>query len=634
MRMTFMDEKAFKELSERAEKLLNQRDVASPPEAEDMDFLQLLHELEVHHVELELQNEELRQAREDLESSRNEYLTLFNSAPVAYFTLNPEGLITRFNRVAQEMFDGKPLVNKAFSSLTHPKDRPEYFSCLQKVQSLKRASCELRLLGKDNEMIHTLMEASADHDKGGGFLSWHLTFNDITSQKKAEAELQKAHDELERRVRERTIELDNANASLRQLNETLEQQVSERTQLAEDRAKKLQTLVVELTLAEQRERQRLAKILHDNLQQLLIGAKINSEVLSGNINEGQRKLSETVLELINQSIQISRSLTIELSPPVLHQGLSAVLEWLARRMQENHGLTVQLKTDPHIDPQREDTTVVLYQSVRELLFNVIKHAGVRSACLEMSIDEQNRLRVTVSDQGYGFDPAAVWKMKATGFGLVSIRERLELMGGCLQIKSSSGKGTSFSMIVPLETIKEQDEEEIRKIMAKTRKAKPPGEKIRVLLVDDHAVVRQGLATMLDLYSDIEVGGEAADGQEAIEKARELQPDVILMDISMPKMDGIETTRIIHNEFPNIRIIGLSMHDKQDQAVRMMEAGASAYCTKDGGTDILLSEIRGGGRSNPLKYVFFHLFRVLRSLTSPTDRHLWPVAYICYDTQKQ
>lgn len=99
--------------------------------------------------------------------------------------------------------------------------------------------------------------------------------------------------------------------------------------------------------------------------------------------------------------------------------------------------------------------------------------------------------------------------------------------------------------------------------------------------------------MLNLHSDIQVVDQAADGEEAVEKARELNPDVILMDITMPKKDGIETTKIIHSELPHIRIIGLSMHDKQDQAERMIEAGASAYCTKDGSTEILLSEIRGG-----------------------------------------
>jgi DNA-binding NarL/FixJ family response regulator len=110
-------------------------------------------------------------------------------------------------------------------------------------------------------------------------------------------------------------------------------------------------------------------------------------------------------------------------------------------------------------------------------------------------------------------------------------------------------------------------------------------------VEDHAVVRQGICALLNFHSDIEMVGEAGDGQDAVEKARQLHPDVILMDINMPGMDGIQATRIIRSEFPYVRIIRLSMHDKQDQADQMIQAGASAYCTKDGTTDDLLFEIR-------------------------------------------
>jgi PAS domain S-box-containing protein len=389
-----------------------------------------------------------------------------------------------------------------------------------------------------------------------------------------------------------------AEKALRQLNESLEQQVAERTKLAEERAKQLQILLSELVVAEERERQRLAEILHDHLQQLLVGAKINSEILSASIGTEMKQVSENVLNLINQSIQTSRSLTAELSPPTLQKGLTSALEWLSRWILENQAFAVDLQTAPSLDPQREDITILLYHSVRELLFNVVKHAGVKSARLEMARDVQNRLRVSIIDQGAGFDPAAIWKnpRAGTGFGLFSIRERLQLLDGELEIESSPGNGACVSLVVPLEQTRDtgENEKHIRKVIAKRQRSKTLGEKIRVLLVDDHTVVRQGLSRMLELHNDIQVVDEAADGEEAIEKVRTLQPDVILMDISMPRMDGIEATRIISSEFPHIRIIGLSMHDKQDQAKRMIEAGASTYCAKDGDTSVLLSAILGGG----------------------------------------
>jgi CheY-like chemotaxis protein len=261
-------------------------------------------------------------------------------------------------------------------------------------------------------------------------------------------------------------------------------------------------------------------------------------------------------------------------------------------MNENHGLTIDLQIDPDIDPKQEDITAFLYQSTRELLLNVIKHSGVKSARLEMSCDEeQKQLRVTVSDRGAGFDHSAVLKNEGTGFGLFSIHERLQLMGASIRIESSPGNGASLSLIVPFETKEEKEDEAIRKIRTEDKITKTGEDKIRILVVDDHTVVRQGIFALLSFHSDIEMVGEAGDGREAVEKARQLQPDVILMDINMPGIDGIQATRIIHSELPCVRIIGLSMHDKQDQADQMIQAGAFAYCTKDGSTDELLSAIR-------------------------------------------
>ncbi|RJQ62469.1 MAG: response regulator [Desulfobacteraceae bacterium] len=370
--------------------------------------------------------------------------------------------------------------------------------------------------------------------------------------------------------------------SVKSLNETLEQQVAERTKLAEDRAKQLQAMVSELTLTEQRERRRLAEILHDHLQQLLVAAKMNCEVLSARIGAELKPAAENVIGLIAQSIQTSRSLTAELSPSVLREGrLSAALEWLAGWMQETHGIRVDLKTERGMDPEREDATILLFQSVRELLFNVVKHAAVKSARVEMSEDEKNVLRLSVIDEGSGFAPDTIREkgQSGTGFGLFSIRERLALMGGRLEVESSPGSGSCFSLVVPLQKAAEEDEK-----------------KIRVLLADDHSVVRRGLTFFLDSHSGIEVIGEASDGEAAVRMAREMSPEVILMDIDMPDMDGLEATRIIHSEFPHIRIIGLSMSPggKGDE---MIEAGASAYVSKSGDPDVLIAAIRGKGNRN-------------------------------------
>jgi two-component system NarL family response regulator len=113
----------------------------------------------------------------------------------------------------------------------------------------------------------------------------------------------------------------------------------------------------------------------------------------------------------------------------------------------------------------------------------------------------------------------------------------------------------------------------------------------VLIVDDHQVVREGLSALLRNQPDLEVAGEAKDGLEAVEKAREMMPDVILMDISMPRMNGVEATRQIKREFPHIGIVVLTMYDEQDYIFDLVKAGATGYLLKNSDSAQIASAIR-------------------------------------------
>lgn len=241
---------------------------------------------------------------------------------------------------------------------------------------------------------------------------------------------------------------------LHRLNETLEERVEERTAEANRRATQLQRMATELAQAEQRERRRLADTLHDHLQQYLAAGWMRLSNLQGKVEDPELAGSlEKVLDLVSDSIDISRNLTVELSPPVVQRGsLLKAFQWLADWVEEQYGLPVEVEALEEVDPESEETRNLVFQCVRELLFNATKHSEADRATIRMAQPEPGYLRVTVSDRGRGFDPAALPEEPGGpgGFGLLSIRERLDVLGGAMDLESAPGEGTTITLTVPLE----------------------------------------------------------------------------------------------------------------------------------------------------------------------------------------
>jgi PAS domain S-box-containing protein len=462
------------------------------------------------------------------------------------------------------------------------------------------------LRGQDGRFRWFLSRAVPIRDAQGRIVRWFGTDTDITEQRQAEESLR----ESEERLRLFSLQL--------------EQLVEARTDELMQSQAQLRALATELNLTEQQERKRLAAELHDHLAQILVLCRLKlgqSRRIAGVAENCQHLIRETE-DVLDEALTYTRTLVADLAPPVLHDfGLPAALRWLAAYMQR-HELAVALTVpDDSQLTLPEDQAVLLFQSARELLMNASKHAETGAASL--SLWQQNgTLHIEVRDEGKGMDPSAAQVPSLSSkFGLFSIRERMRALGGAFQIESAPGKGTTARLVLPLSPeITHHEPENLDE--SETHSRRPPATgsplhetplnhqtaplptvpghgmpvshrpfSIRVLLVDDHAMVRQGLRTVLDGYPDIEVVGEASDGVDAVVLTETLNPAVVVMDINMPRMNGIEATAAIKDRSPDTIVIGLSVNAQGNNQHAMSAAGASVLLTKEAAVDELYRTIQ-------------------------------------------
>lgn len=235
---------------------------------------------------------------------------------------------------------------------------------------------------------------------------------------------------------------------LLRLKENLEDQVAERTAVAEGRAEQLRLLAIELTEAEQRERRRLAQVLHDDLQQLLVAAKMQMAHAAG--PGGSPEKVAAADDLISQAIEAARSLSKQLAPSVLYEeGLGAAIRWLGHSAKERYGLNVEVESTETGVAEDQWLSVFLFDVVRELLLNAAKHAATDRVRVSLH-RAGGEISLRVEDFGKGFDArAAAQKNVEGGLGLFFIEHRIVLMGGKMEIDSAPEKGTRIHFKLPL-----------------------------------------------------------------------------------------------------------------------------------------------------------------------------------------
>ena len=525
---------------------------------------------------LELDITERRRAEEALQALRDEkrdrqLRLLLETAQQGIVLVDAKGFILTANRALEAMFGWAPgeLVGQSIEGLlpaslhdTHVRHRTAYFN----APLPRRMGAGIDLVGQRKDGSTFPIEVSLNHvatPDGGQAIAF---VSDITERRRVAAAL---HD--------RTVELEHRTAQL--------------SQLASD-----------LTLAEQRAREQLAKTLHDGLQQTLVLAALSLDQQLK--RDRQRRASvESLVQAkshLDEAIGAARSLSFELFPPFLQSsGMPAALIWLADWTRNKYGLEVQVSADPLANTTRKDVRTLLFESVRELLLNAVKHADVDRVDVDLVLDPEDRLCIQVTDEGIGFDPAGLVdpaKTGGVGWGLFSIRERLTLLGGRFDIESSPGQGARFRLIAPRGAMQggvgvddALEHAEVGPVYPGAA-ARASAHALRILIVDDHTAVREVFREILHERPELRVVGDASNGFEAIEQAHALRPDAILMDISMPEMDGVEATRRLRAELPFIQILALSMQPRPPHLHAIEEAGAVGFFTKGLDTQRLIDHL--------------------------------------------
>ena len=349
-------------------------------------------------------------------------------------------------------------------------------------------------------------------------------------------------------------------------------------------------------LAALRERTRLAHELHDAVAQSFIGIVLELDLAERTMmTDAAAAKSELgrARQMAHEGLEGARRSILALRPRALEQSSlhEAVVREIEARAPDNVIVNASVSGRPV--PVSDAMETAFFRIAREASSNILRHSNATRIDALLDYGE-DAVTLTITDDGVGFDvravgvdPEARELSEAGGFGLTGMHERARAVGGELKVESKPGRGTRVTARMPYTGAAAPRAEPQPEESAPSDAPRP----IRVLLADDHAVARQGILRMLEEAPDIEVVAEAGDGAEALAKARALRPDLLLADVRMPRMGGIEVVAKLREEGLAIPAIILTAYLDGRLISEAMKAGAQGYLLKDVGGPELVNSVR-------------------------------------------
>ncbi|VFS73982.1 Nitrate/nitrite response regulator protein narL [Kluyvera cryocrescens] len=329
------------------------------------------------------------------------------------------------------------------------------------------------------------------------------------------------------------------------------------------------------------ERATIARELHDSIAQSLSCMKMQISCLQMMQNEQSSPESRELLGQVRTELNTSwaqlRELLTTFRLKLTESGLRPALESSCKEYSNHFGFPVQLdyQLPPRYVPSHQAIHVL--QIAREALSNALKHSQATE--VKVSVTQHgNQVKMVVEDNGCGVPQHAE---RSNHYGLIIMRDRAQSLRGDCQVRRRETGGTEVAVtFVPK-----------NRFQLPKEKSMSNQERATILLIDDHPMLRTGVKQLVSMASDIQVVGEASNGEQGIELAEALDPDLILLDLNMPGMNGLETLDKLREKSLSGRVVVFSVSNHEEDVVTALKRGADGYLLKDMEPEDLLKALQ-------------------------------------------
>jgi PAS domain S-box-containing protein len=418
------------------------------------DTQRLLQELQVHQVELEMQNAELQEARNRAEVLLEKYTDLYDFAPVGHFSLDEQGQILEVNLTGAALLGVERfrLINRRLLLFVDPASRPAFLSFLEQVFARQgKRVCEARLFKEDGAPFWANFYATSAFSASGPQKWCRVAVSDITAFKQAEV-AQCRMEALAATNRELQEEIIRRQAVQEALKRSEQHQIR-LLQQSRQMQEQLRHLARQILLAQEEERKRISRELHDEITQTLVGINVDLETLARETLINPRKLRQTISHtqrLVAKSVTIVHRFALELRPTLLDDlGLVPALHSFMKEFTKRTGIHIQFTASAGLEQLDSARRTVLYRVAQSALTNVAQHA--QASRVKVSLRKRrDAIRMEIRDEGGGFEVERVlFAKRHKRLGLLGMRERVEMVGGSFAVESAPGQGTTIRAHLPL-----------------------------------------------------------------------------------------------------------------------------------------------------------------------------------------